>query len=323
MPMHDIKKLLGKYIAGKCTPEEQLFIEQWYQQESDRSNPDTSGLNFEQLETTIWQQVQQQIAPRTKRVMLLRHTGFKIAASFLVLLGAGILMWLLWPNKEKWQEVFATKGEPLQLILDDGTKVWLNAGSGMRYPAHFTGSTRQIELLSGEICLDVQQDHKRPFILKSGPVNTRVLGTVFNVRAYPQLAFLQITVQQGKVAVQGSQDLQQLAGKAVIVLPDEQLTIYTGSKEISKTKVDGSAINGWTTGKLLFNNERLDVIALLLENKYNKQLSFADTTLPAYRVTLGIETTDALPDILEALCLANKLTYTTQGQHIIFRKQTH
>ncbi|CAL1517802.1 hypothetical protein MMC2321_01538 [Chitinophaga sp. MM2321] len=323
MPMHDIKKLLKKYIAGKCTPEEQLLIEQWYQQENDRSKADTSGLRFEHLEKTIWQQVQQHTSPPAKRVTMHRYTLLKIAASLLLIIGAGMLMWQRWPAEEKWQEVIASKKQPLQLILDDGTQVWLNAGSRLRYPAHFTGVNRKIELLSGEICLDVKQDPARPFIVKSGHVNTRVLGTVFNVRIYPQLAFLQVTVQQGKVAVQGDAGLQDLAGKEVLVLPDEQLTINTGSPAFSKTIVDGKAVNGWTTGKLLFNNERLDVIALLLENKYNKQISFADTTLGAYRITAGIETADSLSEVLDILCLANKLTYSTDGQHIIFRKQTH
>jgi transmembrane sensor len=318
MPMQDVKKLLKKYVAGKCTPEEQLLIEQWYQQEMDGSKTDVSGLHFEHLENAIWQQVQQQTAPAAKRIPMPRYTLLKIAASLLLIVGAGMLVWLLRPAREKWQEVYAAKGTPRQLILDDGTHVWLNAGSGLRFPTHFTGTDRKIELLSGEICLDVKQDPAHPFIVKSGTVNTRVLGTVFNVRSYPQLAFLQVTVQQGKVAVQGEQQ-----NKEVLLLPNEQLTIHTNTPAFSKTIVDGQAINGWTTGKLLFNNERLDVIAVLLENKYNRQISFADTTLGAYRITAGMEATDALSEILDMLCLANKLAYSTNGQHIIFRKQTH
>lgn len=321
--MQDVKKLLKKYIAGKCTPEEQLLVEQWYQQESDNSKADVSGLRFEHLENTIWQQVQQQTSQPAKRVTMPRYTLLKAAASLLLIVGAGLLLWLLRPAKEKWQEVYASKTQPLQFVLDDGTQVWLNAGSGLRYPAHFTGAARKIELLSGEICLDVKQDPAHPFIIKSGHVNTRVLGTVFNVRNYPQLAILQVTVQQGKVAVQGDDALPHLAGKEVVLLPNEQLTINTGSLAFSKTVVDAQAVNGWTTGKLLFNNERLDVIALLLENKYNKQISFADTTLGAYRITAGFEAADSLPEVLEMLCLANKLTYSIKGQHIIFRKQTH
>ncbi|MBC9929240.1 FecR family protein [Chitinophaga qingshengii] len=312
-----MKKLLKKYVAGKCTPEEQLLIEQWYQQESDNSKADTTGLPFDQLEKTIWRQVQQQTSPSAKRVTMHRYTLLKIAASLLLIAGIGTLMWLRRPVRENWQEVFASSTQ--QLVLDDGTRVWLNAGGKLRYPAHFTGAERKIELLSGEICLDVKQDPAHPFIVKSGHVNTRVLGTVFNVRNYPQLALLQVTVQQGKVAVQGDQP----AGEEVVVLPDEQVTINTGSPAFSKTRVDGTTVNSWTTGKLLFNNERLDIIALLLQNRYNKQISFADSSLGAYRITAGIETADSLSSILDMLCLANKLTYSIHGQHIMLRKQTH
>lgn len=317
--MQDVKKLLKKYVAGKCTPEEQLLVEQWYEQQSDQSKADVSRLPFEQAENAIWQQVQQQTSLPAKRITMPRYTLLKVAASLLLIVGTGLLLWLLRPAPEKWQEVYASKTQPLQFILDDGTRVWLNTGSGLRYPAHFTGATRKIELLSGEVCLDVKQDPAHPFIIKSGRVNTRVLGTIFNVRNYPQLAVLQVTVEQGKVAVQSDDAI----GKEVVVLPDEQLTINTGSPAFSKTTVDGKAVNAWTTGKLLFNNERLDVIALQLENKYHQQISFADTTLGAYRITAGIEAADSLSDVLDMLCLANKLTYSIEGQHIIFRKQTH
>ncbi|MCW3466619.1 FecR family protein [Chitinophaga nivalis] len=323
MPMQDIETLLKKYLAGKCTPEEQLLIEQWYQQEIDRSKANTADLRFEHLENTIWQQVQQQTAPAPKQVKLPRYTILKVAASLLLILGTGMLLWQLRPAKEKWQEVFAAKGHPQQFTLDDGTHVWLNAGSSLRYPAHFTGDTRQIELLSGEICLDVKQDPAHPFIIKSGQVQTRVLGTMFNVRNYPQLAFIQVTVQQGKVAVQGDPSVKQLAAKEIQLSPDEQLTIDTRSSAYNKTRVDGQSINGWTTGKLLFNNERLDIIALLLANKYDQQISFADTSLGAYRITAGFETADPLSTVLDALCLANKLTYSNNGQHITIRKQSH
>ncbi|QJB37070.1 FecR domain-containing protein [Chitinophaga oryzae] len=314
--MHDIKKLLKKYVAGKCTPEEQRLIEQWYQQESDASKADTSGLPFEHLEKNIWQKVQQQTAAPAKRVAMHRYTLLRIAALLLLIAGAGTLMWMRRPVRENWQEVFAPKTQSLQLVLDDGTRVWLNAGGGMRYPAHFTGADRKIELLSGEMCLDVKQDPAHPFMVKSEQINIRVLGTVFNVRHYPQRNFLQVTVQQGKVAVP-------LAGKEVVLLPDEQVTVHTGSAAFSKASVDGTAINGWTTGKFLFNNERLDVIALSLENRYGIQISFADSSLAAYRITAGIETTDSLSDVLDMLCLANKLNCTANGQHIIFRKQIH
>ncbi|WP_159456075.1 FecR family protein [Chitinophaga eiseniae] len=321
--MHDIKKLLKKYVAGKCTPEEQQLIEQWYQQESDASKADTSGLPFERLEKSIWQEVQQQTVPAAKRVTIHRYKLLKVAALLLLVAGAGMLMRIRRPVRENWQEIAASKAQPLQLVFDDGTRAWLNAGGKLRYPAHFTGTDRKIELLHGEICLDVKQDPAHPFIVKSGQINIRVLGTVFNVRNYPQQALLQVTVQQGKIAVRGDAGMQQLAEKEVVVLPDEQVTIHTGSQTFSKTTADGTAINSWTTGKLLFNNERLDVIALSLENRYGIQISFADSSLGAYRVTAGIETADSLSAVMDMLCLANKLTYAIDGQHIILRKQIH
>jgi ferric-dicitrate binding protein FerR (iron transport regulator) len=208
----------------------------------------------------------------------------------------------------------------VQLRLSDSTVVWLNTGSRLRYPDKFNGSKREVELLTGEASLQVRQDPAHPFIIRSGSIRTRVLGTVFNVRAYTRLSLVQVTVQQGKVAVQADDTLQQLAGRQVVLLPDEQLTFNTLQQAWKKEHTDAGAISAWTTGRMLFSNERLDIIAMQLEQQYHVRIAFADSTLPAYRITAGFEPSDPLSDVLEALCLANKLHYTIHQHNITFSK---
>jgi ferric-dicitrate binding protein FerR (iron transport regulator) len=246
-------------------------------------------------------------------------TFLKVAASLILLLGAGYLLQKLWPAPIHWQEAVA-QDHPLQLRLSDSSVVWLNAGSRLRYPDKFNGPQREVELLTGEACLNVHQDPAHPFIIRSGSIRTQVLGTIFNVRAYEKLAIVQVTVQQGKVAVQAADTVPQLAGKQVILLPDEQLTFYAQQQDWKKEHTDAANISAWTTGRLLFNNERLDLIAMQLEQKYGVRITFADNTLPAYRITAGFEASDPLNDVLDALSLANKLHYTINHHNITFSK---
>ena len=317
MKARHIKQLLKRYVAGQCTPEEQLLVEEWYRRQQEANTAYTAPSAYPQ-EDALLQRIQQ--ARPAKRVAMPVSTLLKIAASLILLLGAGYLLQKLWLAPVHWQEALA-QDHPLQLRLSDSSVVWLNAGSRLRYPDKFNGPQREVELLTGEACLNVAQDPVHPFIIRSGSIRTQVLGTIFNVRAYEKLAIVQVTVQQGKVAVQAADTLQQLAGQQVILLPDEQLTFYAQQQDWKKEHRDAANISAWTSGRLLFNNERLDLIAMQLEQKYKVHISFADNTLPAYRITAGFEASDTLSDVLDALSLANKLHYTIDHHNIIFSKQ--
>lgn len=301
MEQQDIRILLQKYVAGQCTTEEQLLVETWYRQYAENSRADMEKLDIPAAQAAIWQQLQQQTQPKVRRL----HTAWKVAAGLLLLISAGLL---LRRPQTKWKEVYADAMQ--QLSLPDGSKVWLNAGSRLRYPAHFSGTAREVELVSGEACLTIANDPEHPFMIRSGDVKTKVLGTIFNVRSYQQLHFMQVTVQQGKVAVIHGNN-------TMFLLPDERATLYAGNENFVKDTVDAVGINAWTSNQLLFNNERLDVIAAILENKYHVRIELANTELAADKITAGFAASDSLPEVLEELSLANQLQYKKVGNKFV------
>lgn len=302
MSNRQTRKLLKKYLAGKCTEQERQLIEQWYHEEMERRR--TGALQDERP---------------VRRLSV--NTVLKIAASIILVLGAGYLLQRLWSSTPKWREIAATT-HPVKMQLPDGTQLWLNSGSRLRYPAKFDGAERRVELLTGEVCLDVKQDPVHPFLIRSGSIQTRVLGTVFNVRAIQQLDLLQVTVREGKVAVTADDSLRKLSGHEVILLPDEQLTLNSQLQEWKKEHTDGAAVSSWTNGKLLFNNERLDIIALQLEHRYHVKILFGDHVLPAYRITAGFSPADPLEEVLQVLSLANKLKYEIKNGRVTFSRQS-
>ncbi|GAA0558042.1 FecR family protein [Chitinophaga japonensis] len=318
MSTQPTKALLEKYVAGKCTPGERLLVEAWYRQEQERRSSQALP-ELQHTEQAIWEKIQHTVRQPAKRVPVSRYTALKVAACLLLLLGAGYLLQRLWPATPRWLEV-AAQGRPLQLQLDDGSVIWLNAGGRLRYPARFSGRSRLVELLGGEACLDVRQDPAHPFLVKCGGTRTRVLGTVFNIRTYEGPGMLQVTVQEGKVAVSCDGGLEKLAGREMVLQPGERLTLYTRQQQWHKERADAAAMNGWTAGRLLFSNERLDLIAWQLEQRYRVRISFADTTLAGYRITAGFAAADPLEEVLDALSLANNLHYAIQDDSVIFSK---
>ncbi|MCF6405240.1 FecR domain-containing protein [Chitinophaga filiformis] len=312
MDNQEINKLLQRYIAGECTAEEERLVEAWYEQQRETSRADVSGLDIATAQEQIWGRLQQR---PVRKISYL----WKIAAAITILLGGGYLSYVLFFNNSiTWKETFADHHQPVHLTLPDGSDVWLNAGSHLRYPAQFNGKERQIILVTGEARIHAAEDPQHPFIITAGSLQTRVLGTIFNVRSYKELPFVQVSVQEGKVAVTRSSGDD--AG-TVLLLPNERATLYANRQDIIKDTVDAASISGWTTDQLLFNNERLDMIAILLEHEYNVRISFADTTLPSYKVTAGFAATDSVREVLEALSLANNLSFRLQGNNIVFDKQ--
>jgi ferric-dicitrate binding protein FerR (iron transport regulator) len=311
MDYQEINKILQRYAAGECTAEERRLIEAWYKQRSESSTADISNLDIAAAQQQIWANLQQ--APVRKISYV-----WRIAAAIILLISTGYLLYALLGNRTTWKEAYADQHKPYHLTLPDGSDIWLNAGSRLRYPAQFKGDERRITLLTGEARVHAAEDPQHPFIITAGGLQTRVLGTIFNVRAYNELPFIQVTVQEGKVAVLRSNNED---GANVVLLPNESATLYTNKLNIVKDTVDATAISGWTTDQLLFNNERLDMIAILLAHKYDVRISFSDSTLPSYKVTAGFAATDTIKEVLEALSLANNLTYSIQGNNIMFNKQ--
>jgi ferric-dicitrate binding protein FerR (iron transport regulator) len=312
MDNQEINKLLQRYVAGECTAEEKRLIEAWYEQQRENSRADVSHLDIAAAQEHIWARLHQR--PVRKMSYL-----WKIAAAITILLGGGYLLYMLFfHNNITWKETFADHHQPVHLTLPDGSDIWLNAGSHLRYPARFKGKERQVILLTGEARIHAAEDPQHPFIITAGNLQTRVLGTIFNVRSYKELPFAEVSVQEGKVAVThiNSDDTS-----TVLLLPNERATLYTDGRNLIKDTMDAASISGWTTDQLLFNNERLDMIATLLAHKYNVRISFADTTLRSYKVTAGFAATDGIKEVLEALSLANNLTYKVQGNNILFNKQ--
>lgn len=154
-------------------------------------------------------------------------------------------------------------------IMNDGTKVWMNANSAVRYPVVFAKNERTIHV-SGEVYLEVTTDSKRPFYVETEGMRVAVLGTSFNVRAYPDEHTQSVTLVEGKVkATIQSQDYNLAPGKQLTHETD-----LTKSAGVTIVNVDVSDITAWTRGYYVFKKSKLTVVAATLKNWYDIDIVF-------------------------------------------------
>ncbi|MDN5205695.1 FecR domain-containing protein [Fulvivirgaceae bacterium BMA10] len=285
------EELLEKYEAGDCNEnEKQLLIEFYgaYQKNQDwhKELGDREILESELLEKINSRIINEENAPVVfnKRRPLLRIAvimAIALIASFVLYQYSRV------PDNKKDQlaiiEKVTQRGQKSTIILSDGTQIKLNSDSKIVYPERFENEKREV-LLEGEAFFDVSKDEKRPFIIKSANITTTVLGTSFNVKAFPK-EMAQVTVATGKVQV--TSDKSQSSVKSHLLVPGEQVNYDPSSGQMYKNEVDIERFLAWKDGILNFEEMKLHEAAKILERWYGVSITFDNEAIRNCRIVKG------------------------------------
>ena len=202
-------------------------------------------------------------------------------------------------------EVIAPIGSRTVVQLSDGTEVNLNYGSKIKYPQYFTGDTREITL-SGEAYFDVAHNAEKPFIVKTGKLNVKALGTEFNVNAYPDDDIIATTLVEGKVIIEKilpDKKIEQIGA----MIPDQYLTYHSKTSKISSNQVNVENYIAWKEGKLVFDNTPILGVTEKLSRMFNVEFHVADDVKDlTYTVTFA---DDPLFLILDLMTETTPITY--------------
>lgn len=182
----------------------------------------------------------------------------------------------------------------LTVVLPDGTHVLLGAGSRIEYPESFDGQPARQVRLSGMARFDVRHDAEKPFIVRADGIKTEVLGTVFDVRAYPNVS-RSVTLYSGKVRVDDG------SGRHTVTLKPGQKATLGGRNDVSVAQTDLQAADGWTHGMFIFDNDRLGDVMNDIGSWYNASIVFTDRRAAEARVHISLPRSASLPDVLRAL----------------------
>ncbi len=201
-----------------------------------------------------------------------------VAASVLLILTIGLLnqeVLLNWINPVKMQQLVTVNGERKQIKLGDGTMIWLNPRSILTYPDKFRGDTRKVSL-TGEAFFEVAKDKKHPFIVHSDKVNTRVLGTSFDITSYKDQPEVDITLLTGKVAVR--LDGAAGSGPAAEMIPNQRITYNKSTGSLTKQDFpDAAVFLARREGKLIYKGTALSHVISDLQLFYNIHITLPGT----------------------------------------------
>lgn len=177
-------------------------------------------------------------------------------------------------DEPEMKTISTPRGKDYELVLSDGTVVLLNADSKITFPTRFTGDKRTVKLV-GEAYFKVSKNKHRPFIVETGNLYTKVLGTEFNLKAYPH-SDVNVTLIKGSVAVNAE-------GKEVMLKPGENAE-YSENKDIEVTTVDTEGYIQWKDGYFYFDNVPLIDVVRDLGRWYNVNIEIRNNSLMSYRL---------------------------------------
>lgn len=227
-------------------------------------------------------------------------------------------------NTDSYQmnQVICPAGQISELVLSDGTRVWLNAGSSISYPSRFDKGQRSV-YLKGEAFFEVKKDKKNPFLVETDQINIKVLGTSFNMDAYVGNKMIKTTLVEGKVEIQNKAGV-----KLTEMLPGQQAYYDTRSNKIHLSEVDTRFYYSWKEGKMTFLNEPLNEIAAKLERWYNVQFVFTGEDIKALRYSGTFLKYKPLNQILEIIKLSSSIDYSIKinpggKDEITLKESTH
>jgi ferric-dicitrate binding protein FerR (iron transport regulator) len=210
-------------------------------------------------------------------------------------------------------------GHRARLQLEDGTIVLLNAGSRLVYPATFHRQKREV-YLEGEAFFEVAPNAAAPFFVYASHMETEVLGTSFNISAYPDDMQQSLVLASGSVRTQLRS--QHLFGKRSRQLqPNEMATVGVNDGELQVSPVNVATYTAWKDGRLLFYSTPLKEILKKLTRYYNIQLNI-ESTQPGLETCSGdLDLEDNLENVLDVICATNSLRYERHGQRIILKEK--
>jgi transmembrane sensor len=227
---------------------------------------------------------------------------FVAMVTCLVILLAGFA-WLMYPPAQKQQEgqkpVLAQKAtgrsEYKYMLLPDSTQVWLNAASTLEYPNEFAAGKREV-FLTGEAFFDVKHADKLPFIIHSGKVTTRVLGTAFNIKAYPGRENVIVSVSRGKVQV--NYDEKEVATLA----QGQQVKVSNVKKTVIQKNIAVTEAAPWQQGNLVYDDETISDIVADLERIYDVTIRVQNEALAGERISTSFKREVGIENALKVLC---------------------
>ena len=211
----------------------------------------------------------------------------------------------------EWHTLQVPRGGEYKIVLDDGTEIWLNSASELKYPAHFVGNERRVCLV-GEAYFQVARTEAAPFIVETRDMDVKVLGTSFNVSAYEDEENSHATLVEGRVEVD-----DKVNGEKVTLTPGEQALLQ--GKEMVVREVNTKLYSMWRLDRFTFASEDMEGVIRKLSRWYNVNFFFSNSSMKQKRFTGSLPKYSDISQVLKMIEMTTDIKFQVKGNTIIIQ----
>lgn len=328
MEKTDYIRLFDKFLRKQASPEELRTLIQWLKSDGsfqdwaeEEWNAASCGMDtglqqklLGQIKAKIGLEQPIQRPPKPAKSRTLYIWAARAAAIVLLLLVTGVSVYYYAISQSVMPDMIVSveKGQKANVVLPDGSQVWVNSDSKLAYGSRFNRKERVLSL-EGEAYFEVTPDKDRPFIVETSEMAVRALGTSFNVKSYADEKSASTVLRTGRVEVKTDSE-------CLVLHPNERIVFDKQTGHIEKSRVDNAVdyIN-WKYNELAFHGETFENIVHTLQRYYNTRIVFESESLKKYRFS-GTPGNTSLESILQILSLTSPLSYEVRDSVIVLRE---
>lgn len=296
---HSLEYLINKSFRHKTSRPEEDLLHNFAFSEYQKSKWDESSMgNPDEVSKDIYDNIQLRIG---RKQIFNPYLKYMAAASILFLIGLGFFFKPVMTAEK--QLSFKTSDTPKSIQLSDGSKIYLAANSSFQYPEKFKGDERKVSLLKGNAFFEVAKDKKHPFIITSGDIKTRVVGTSFHIQMSKSKC--EVIVVTGKVNVTSK-------GHSVDLIPNEEALFE--SQKLTKLVAEKSFLVNWYNTDVTLNQTTLKQVITILQYKYGVSFQYDNKLVLATPLTVFIKKDATLENVLEQINYITNLKFKVYGE---------
>lgn len=327
-------KILKNFAGGKYSLRDFRLVSCWFEDKNSeaelknaiRQHWDEFSVGFSDSEkdmSSILNQLRQKITSEKPAINFrIRVQNFYMRTAAILLLP--LLLYSVYStffnatDNPSSVEIFSPQGARTHFELPDGSQGWLNSGSSLRYATNFQ-KKRNVKLV-GEAWFEVMHNENRPFVVSTSALDVQVLGTKFNVTAFPDEKVTEVVLQEGKVNVTGNVESFSAAMK-----PDEKFTFNSELHTNTIQTVNANQFSAWKDGQLVFRNEPLSEVLKRIGRWYNVEIVLTDSELAKFRYRATFQE-EQVEEVIRLISLTAPIKYSFDSREMsdngVFKKRT-
>lgn len=329
MSLNEFEQLLKRYYEGQCSPKEKTWVDKWLENTNLQTKSPWERLSQEEKQVYIdnlYSDIKTSIQTESEAEVSVDHISRRrwiwpaaVAASIACAIG----LYFSFQQKDisveqqrvqEWTSLDLESGKRKKIALSDGTVIWLQGGSSLDYPQLFDSTVRVVRL-DGEAFFEVASDTAKPFIVKSGDLETQVLGTSFNIKAFSELGEKVVSLVEGKLAVRSLGIAGEIA-QEVLLSASEAAVFSAQDRTLAKSDMPVfNSSDDFKLGSLSFDDTPLDQALFRISKAYGIEIRFDRAKAAKHKINAAFSISDPVKEVVQSMAKSTGSSLVWKEEH--------